>query len=63
MKTKKPHIREIAAEFTKLGNRAMRKAQEENHRHGLPNIFAKNDTIYYQLPDGTITTKRPSSLS
>jgi len=60
---KKPNTKDFAAELTKLGNRGMKKAQEENHKLGLPNVYSKNGTIYYQLPDGKITTKKPASLS
>jgi len=56
-------IKDFAAELTKLGNRGMKKAQEENHKLGLPNVYSKNGTIYYQLPDGKITTKKPTSIS
>ncbi len=60
---KNSNTKDFAAELTKLGNRGMKKAQEENHKLGLPNVYSKNGTIYYQLPDGKITTKKPASLS
>lgn len=63
MSKNKPHTKYFAAELTRLGNRGMKKAQEENHKLGLPNVYSKNGTIYYQLPDGKITTKKPASLS
>jgi hypothetical protein len=63
MSKNKSHINKFAAELTKLGNRGMKKAQEENHKLGLPNVYSKNGTIYYQLPNGKITTKKPASLS
>lgn len=63
MSKNKSHIKDFSAELTKLGNRGMKKAQEENHKLGLPNVYSKNGTIYYQLPDGKITTKKPASLS
>ncbi len=47
----------------KLGNRGVKKAQRENHRLGIPNVYYKKGQIYYQLPNGEITTKRPDSLS
>jgi hypothetical protein len=49
---------ELTAEMTKIGNRAVRKAQEENRKLGIPNVYAKRGQIYYQLPDGRITTKK-----
>lgn len=63
MSKNKSHIKDFSAELTRLGNRGMKKAQEENHKLGLPNVYSKNGTIYYQLPDGKITTKKPASLS
>lgn len=46
-------------EIRKIGNRAVRKAQADNHAKGLPNVYSKNGVIYWQLPDGTITMKNP----
>jgi len=38
---------------------AVRKAQDENRRKGVPNVYVINGTIVWQLPDGTITTTDP----
>lgn len=46
-------IGEIMVIFT----RAVRKAQAENRRLGLPNVYYEEGRIYYELPDGKITTK------
>ncbi|MFO7847058.1 MAG: hypothetical protein R6V27_10880 [Balneolaceae bacterium] len=54
---------DFSAEITRLGNRGVRKAQEENRKLGLPNVYSKNGKIYYQLPNGQITTKKPESIS
>ncbi len=48
-----------AAEFQRIGNRAVRKAQEESRRKGVPNIYSHNGTLYYELPDGRLTTVDP----
>ena len=45
--------------LTKIGNRAVKKAQEENRQKGLPSVYSKNKKLYYELPDGTITMKSP----
>lgn len=45
--------------FTKIANRAMKKAQDENSSKGLPNVYFKNGKIVYEMPDGSITTKNP----
>ena len=43
-------------EFARIGNRAVRKAQEESRRLGVPNVYEINGTIYYERPDGTLST-------
>ena len=48
-----------AAEFQRIGSRAVRKAQEENRRRRIPNVYAHNGTLFYELPDGTLTTENP----
>lgn len=48
------------AEFVRIGNRAVREAQEENHRLGLPNIFWRNGRIVYEMPNGEIIVKEKS---
>ena len=50
---------EQAIEFERIGNRAVRKAQERNRRLGVPNVYSINGTIYYERPDGTLTTEDP----
>jgi len=51
---------ERMAEFVRIGNRAVRQAQEENHRLGLPNIYSRNGKIVYEMPDGEIIVKENS---
>ena len=46
-----------ALEFQRIGNRAVRQAQEENHRLGLPNIYSRNGKIIYEMPNGEIVVK------
>ena len=48
-----------AAEFKRIGNRAVRRAQEESRRLDVPNVYAHNGRLYYELPDGTLTTDNP----
>ena len=49
-----------ALEFQRIGNRAVREAQAENHRLGLPNIYSRNGKIIYEMPDGEIIVKEKS---
>ena len=48
-----------AADMLVIGSRAVRKAQEENRRSGVPNVYAHNGTLYYELPSGELTTDNP----
>ena len=48
------------AEFVRIGNRAVREAQAENHRLGLPNIYWRNGRIVYEMPNGEIIVKDKS---
>jgi hypothetical protein len=48
---------ERMAEVVRIGNRAVREAQAENHRLGLPNIYSRNGRIVYEMPDGEIIVK------
>ncbi len=48
------------AEIVRIGNRAVRRAQEENHRLGLPNIYSRNGKIIYEMPNGEIIVKENS---
>ncbi len=51
-----------SVEIERIGNRAVRKAQEENRQLGLPNVYWSAERgMYYELPDGTITTQSPWS--
>lgn len=50
---------QFASEVIRIGNQAVKKAQEENRKLGLPNVFTKNGKIYYELPNGDITTENP----
>lgn len=51
-----------AIEILTIFTDAVRKAQEENRRLGLPNVYAAGDEIFYQLPNGKITTRLSKKL-
>jgi len=51
---------EVVEKMTRIGNEAVRAAQEENRRKGIANVYVLNGKIVWQLPDGTVTTVRPS---
>jgi len=43
----------------KIGNRAVKQAQKEAKIKNIPNVFSRNNKIYFELPNGEITTKIP----
>jgi hypothetical protein len=55
----KLEIYEFVAECKRIGNEAVKKAQEENRKKGIPNAYFFNGSIIYELPDGTITKENP----
>lgn len=46
-------------EILRIGNQAVKAAKEENKKFGIPEMFVKNDTIYYILENGEISKERP----
>ena len=46
-------------EIERIGTEAVERAQEENRRLGIPNAYSRNGTLYFELPDGTITHEDP----
>ena len=46
-------------ELKRVGTQSAREAQAENRRLGIPNAYSQNGTLYFELPDGTITQKDP----
>lgn len=42
--------------IVRIGNRAIKKAQEENRKKGIPNVYSINGKMIFELPDGTLTT-------
>ena len=50
---------EFVFEMLRIGNRAVKKAQEKNRRLGIPNVYMKNHKLIYELPNGKMTTVNP----
>ena len=46
-------------EIQRIGSRAVRKAQEENRKLGIPSVYSHNGIIYYELPNGELTRDDP----
>ena len=43
-------------------NRAVLRAQEENRKAGVANVYVVGRKLIWQLPDGTISNVPPSSM-
>ena len=50
-----------AREMLRIGNRAVKRAQEENRKKGIPNVYDFNGYLYYELPNGELTKEDPLS--
>jgi hypothetical protein len=48
-----------AFEIQEIGNEAVERVLRENKEKGIPIVVSKNGIIYYELPDGEITTESP----
>ncbi|MCE2393315.1 hypothetical protein J4G02_01735 [Candidatus Poribacteria bacterium] len=50
-----PEIYKQTLDFLRIGNRAVKRAQEEDRKKGIPNVYSFNGHIYYELPNGELT--------
>ncbi len=56
-------IHKQTLELLRIGNRAVKRAQEENRKKGIPNVYDFNGHLYYELPNGELTKEDPYPLS
>lgn len=56
-------IHKQTLELLRIGNRAVKRAQEENRKKGIPNVYNINGHLYYELPNGELTKEDPYPLS
>ncbi|OHD98365.1 MAG: hypothetical protein A3E21_06400 [Sulfurimonas sp. RIFCSPHIGHO2_12_FULL_36_9] len=49
----------LEMDILKVASKAVKEAQRKSLENGVANVYAKNGTIYFQLPDGTITQQIP----
>ena len=47
----------LSEKLLKLGNRAIKKAQENTRKQGIPNVYCINGKIIFELPNGELTTQ------
>ncbi len=50
---------EFLFDMLRIGNRAVKKAQDSNRRKGIANVYSKNGKPVFELPSGKITTSSP----
>ena len=50
---------DLTAKLTGIASRAVRKAQEENRKNGIPNMYVTNGKQVWQMPDGSFSDKKP----
>ncbi len=51
---------EFALEMNRIFNIAVDKAQKRHRELGIPNIYCINGIIHCELPNGELTTKKPT---
>lgn len=49
----------ITDELLRIGNRAVRRAQEESRALGVPNVYSIGGVLYYELPNGELSRQDP----
>lgn len=49
-----------ADELMRICRCAVRKAQAESRRLGIPNVYSFDGQLYYELPDGEYSRNRPA---
>ncbi len=52
-------MNDIEKRLIKIANKSAKEAQRRSLKNGVANVYSKNGTIYFQLPDGTITQEVP----
>ena len=46
-------------ELLRIGSLAVSKAQDESRLLGVPNVYSINGRLYYETPNGELTTSDP----
>jgi len=50
---------DMAKEILKIASKAVKEAQRKSLKNGVANVYSKNGSIYFQLPNGDITQEKP----
>lgn len=54
---------ELEKNILKIATDAVKKAQQQSLKNGIANVYSKNGTLFFQLPNGTITQEIPKEYS
>lgn len=52
-------VSELDKKILKIATEAVKKAQKDSLQKGIANVYSKNGTLFFQLPDGTVTQEIP----
>lgn len=52
-------IYQRAIELKRIGNQAVKKAQDENKKLGIPSVYSSRGKLFYEMPNGEITSIDP----
>lgn len=52
-------MNELEKKILKIASKAVKKAQRDSLENGVPNVYSKNEKLYFQMHDGTITQTIP----
>lgn len=52
-------MNDLTIKLTRIASPAVRKAQEENRKNGIPNLYIINGKHIWQMADGSFTDKNP----
>lgn len=50
---------ELEKKILKIGSKSVKDAQKDSLKKGIANVYSKNNKLFFQLSDGTITQERP----
>jgi len=53
----------LSEKILKIGNRAVKKAQENNRKKGIPNVYCINGKIIFELPNGEFSPNYDFNLT
>jgi hypothetical protein len=61
--TVSPETIKKGEEIERIGQRAVRRAQEESRRLGVPNVYSIDGVLYWELPNGELSRTDPYDSS